>query len=65
MAPMSTQTMTSFLAQGDAGGQVVSHARKHVCHHDHLTKCIYQIVLESQFTNKVVNLLFTITNQKI
>jgi hypothetical protein len=28
----------------------------------HLTNCINQMVLESQFPHKIVNLLFTITN---
>ena len=31
----------------------------------HLTECIYQFVLESQLPHKIVNLLFTITNQYI
>ena len=31
----------------------------------YLTKCIYQLVLESQHPHKIVNLLFTITNSNI
>jgi hypothetical protein len=31
----------------------------------YLTECIYSLVLESQLTHKIVNLLFTITNSNI
>jgi len=31
----------------------------------YLTECIDKLVLESQLTHKIVNLLFTITNQNI
>ena len=31
----------------------------------HLTECIYKLILESHPPHKIVNLLFTITNQNI
>ena len=33
--------------------------------HLYLTDCIYELVLESQLPHRIVNLLFTITNQNI
>ena len=33
------------------------------CRRFHLTERIYELVLESQLPHKIVNLLFTITNQ--
>ena len=34
-------------------------------HSSHLTGCIYELVLEGQLPYKVVNLLFTITDQNV
>ena len=50
----------NFVCPGEKGGGGLCALRRG----NYLTQCIHQLVLESQLPHRIVNLLFTITNEK-
>ena len=59
----SSHTAFSFDRSHTSISLEVSYGGKRVGGRVHLTECIYQLVLESQLPHKIVNLLFTITDE--